>query len=118
MLSVQLFDLNFHAFHGLYAEEAKVGSNFQVNLTVNYDEERLAMNDINSLINYEVLYDIVKKRMAIPSNLLEEVADTIILKIRHKYSMVKDITISIFKLQAPIENFQGKVGITLKKQFE
>ena len=117
MLSVHLFDLNFYAFHGLYAEEAKVGNNFQVNLTVTYQEDLLTLNDINSLINYEVLYDIVKKRMAIPSHLLEEVADTIILKIRHKYSMVKDISISIFKLHAPLENFQGKVGITLQKHF-
>jgi dihydroneopterin aldolase len=118
MLSVQLFDLHFHAFHGLYAGEEKVGNNFQVNLSVSYEEHDMKMDDMRSLISYEDLYEIVKKRMAIPSHLLEEVAETIILKIRHKYSMVHDISISIFKLQAPMENFQGKVGITLHKTFE
>lgn len=118
MLSVQLFDLNFFAFHGMYEGEAKVGSNFQVNLTVTYDDGKVKLDDLRSMISYADLYDIVNKRMAIRSNLLEEVAATIILKIRHKYSMVREINISIFKLQAPLENFQGKVGITLQRSFE
>ncbi len=117
MLSVQLYDLDFYAFHGLYEGEAKLGNNFQVNLSVTYDDYNLKKDDLTNLINYEVLYEIVKKRMAIRSHLLEEVAETIILKIRHKYSMVRDVSISIFKLQAPMENFQGKVGITLQKSF-
>lgn len=118
MLTVQLFDLNFHAFHGIYEGEPLIGNDFQVDLSVQYDESLIKMDDLRSMINYVDLYEIVRKRMAIRSNLLEEVAETIILKIRHKYSMVKEISISIFKLQAPIENFQGKVGITLKKQFD
>lgn len=118
MLSVQLYDLNFYAFHGLYEGEAKVGNNFQVNLTVSYDDGRIKLDNLRGMISYEDLYEIVKKRMAIRSDLLEEVAETIILKIRHKYSMVREISISIFKLQAPLENFQGKVGITLQRCFE
>jgi dihydroneopterin aldolase len=118
MLSVQLFDLAFHAFHGVFEEEAKTGNNFQVNLEVKYDERNIKFDSINSVINYEDLYMIVKKRMAIPSPLLEEVAEAIIRKIMHQYSYVKDISVSIYKLQAPIENFKGKVGITLQKTFD
>lgn len=118
MLSVQLYDLSFYAFHGVYKGETKVGNNYKVDLTVNYDEKKIKMDSLRSIINYEELYEIVKKRMAIPSLLLEEVAEAIILKIRHQYSIVKEIHISIFKLQPPIENFQGRVGITLQKKFE
>jgi dihydroneopterin aldolase len=55
--------------------------------------------------------------MAIRSQLLEEIAETIILKIRHQYAMAKEISISIFKLEAPLENFHGKVGITMQRRF-
>ena len=117
MLSVQLQNLSFYAFHGVYEGEGHIGNTFQVDLTVKYDERHVKLDNLESIINYEKLFDIVKKRMAIPSRLLEEVAETIILKIRHKYSMVTAITISIFKLKAPLENFEGKVGITLHKSF-
>lgn len=117
MLSVHLYDLNFHAFHGLYEGEGLVGNDFQLNLTVSYDDDGVKTDDLRSLINYEEVYDIVKKRMAIRSDLLEEVAEAIILKIRHKYSIIKEISVSIFKLNAPLENFQGKVGITIKRSF-
>jgi dihydroneopterin aldolase len=118
MLSVQLLDLAFHAFHGVYEAEAKTGNNFQVDLVVKYDESHIKFDSINSVINYEDLYMIIKKRMAIPSPLLEEVAEAIIRKVMHQYSYVKEISVSIFKLQPPIENFKGKVGITLHKNFE
>ncbi len=117
MLSVHLYDLHFYAFHGLYEGEALVGNDFQLNLTVSYDDNNIKTDDLNNLINYEDLYEIVKKRMAIRSDLLEEVAEAIILKIRHKYSMAQEINISIFKLHPPIENFQGKVGITMRRSF-
>lgn len=117
MLSVHLYDVAFHAFHGIYEEETKVGNTFQVSLTVTYDESNVVLNSISNIINYETLYEIVRKRMAIPSPLLEEVADTIISKIRHEYPVVREITLSIFKMQPPIEGFQGKAGITLLKKF-
>jgi dihydroneopterin aldolase len=56
--------------------------------------------------------------MAMPTPLIEEIAESIIRKIRHEYSFVKEVSISIFKLQPPIENFQGKVGVTLQKKFD
>jgi len=117
MLSVHLLDLNFHAFHGLYKGEALTGNTFQLNLTVSYKDDEIKTDDLKSIINYEELYDIVKKRMAIRSDLLEEVAEAIILKVRHKFPVIEEISLSIFKLNAPIENFQGKVGITMKRSF-
>jgi dihydroneopterin aldolase len=118
MLIVHLSDLRFFAHHGAYAGEFEVGTEFEVNLHVKYDEKKIKFNDLKNILNYEELYHIVKKRMALPTPLLEEVAESIIRKIRHEYSYVKEANISIFKLHPPIENFQGKVGITLQKKFD
>ncbi|MEJ7739768.1 MAG: dihydroneopterin aldolase [Chitinophagaceae bacterium] len=118
MLSVQLNDLSFHAFHGIYGGEARVGNEYLVDLTVKYDESKVKLDSLSEVINYEELYDIIKKRMAISSPLLEEVAEAIVRKIRHQYSNAREVIISIYKINPAIENFQGKVGITLEKKFD
>ncbi|MEO6916755.1 MAG: dihydroneopterin aldolase [Chitinophagaceae bacterium] len=117
MLTVHLSDLRFTSFHGLYPEEAVLGNEFEVNINIDYDETHHQLDVINGLVDYELVYDIVRKRMAIPSALLEEVAETLILKIRHQYSFAQSISVSIFKLNPPIKQMIGKVGITLKKTF-
>jgi 7,8-dihydroneopterin aldolase/epimerase/oxygenase len=118
MLTVHLSDLRFFAHHGAYDGEPDAGGEFEVHLHVKYEEKKIKFDNLKNILNYEELYHIVKKRMAMPTPLMEEVAESIIRKIRHEYSFVKEISISIFKLHPPIENFQGKVGVTLQKKFD
>lgn len=118
MLTVHLHQLVFHAFHGLYAGEEKTGNDFEVNLDVHYTVKKDKYDSLKHLISYEELFVIVQKRMALPSPLLEEVADSIIKKIHHQFGQVAKITISIYKLNAPIQQFKGKVGITLSRSFD
>jgi 7,8-dihydroneopterin aldolase/epimerase/oxygenase len=117
MLTVHLNDLRFFARHGIYEGETQSGQEFEVHLSVKYDEKKLKFDDLKNVLNYVELFQIVKKRMAMPTPLIEEVAESIIRKIRHEYSFVKEVSISIFKLRPPIENFQGRVGVTLQKKF-
>lgn len=118
MLSVHLYDLAFYAFHGAYEGEAKVGNDFRVDLTVRYDENKIKLDSLEDIISYEVLYEIVKNQMDITALLLEEVAEAIILKIRQRYPVSREVSISIFKLQPPISGFMGRAGITLQKHFD
>ena len=118
MLTVHLHDLRFFAHHGAYDGEPEVGGEFQVHLEVKYEEKKIKFDSLKNILNYEELYYIVKKRMAMPTPLLEAVAESIIRKIRHEYSFVKEVSISIFKLQPPMEGFHGKVGVTLQKKFD
>lgn len=118
MIIVELKNLLFHAFHGVYEGEKKTGNDFEIDLVVKYDDKKVKLDNLNSIINYEELFEIVKKRMAVPTPLLEEVAEGIIRKIRHQYPFIKETNVSIYKLNAPIEGFQGKIGITLQKKFD
>ena len=117
MLTVHLHQLIFHAFHGLYSGEEKIGNDFEVNLDISYHIKKKKLDNLKHLISYEDVFQIVKYRMNVPTPLLEELADSIIRKIGHEFPQVEEVRISIFKLQAPIENFQGKVGITLFRKF-
>jgi len=118
MLTVHIKDLHFFAYHGIFEGESSTGADFEVQLSVQYDETHISFNNLNNIVDYVDLYAIVKKRMAMPTHLLEELAESIIRKIRHEYSFVLAVSISIFKLQPPIEGFRGKVGVELHKKFE
>ena len=51
--------------------------------------------------------------MQVPTPLLEKVCLTIIKKIKTDFSFVTQINISIFKLQPPIKDFNGKAGVSM-----
>lgn len=118
MLTVHLHQLIFHGFHGLYPGEEKIGNDFEVNLDITYNVKKKKLDNLKNLISYEEVFQILKHRMQVATPLLEELADSIIRKISHQYPQVEQIRISIYKLQAPIENFRGKVGITLTRNFD
>jgi len=118
MVVIELNQVKLHAFHGVYEEEKLTGSTYEINVRVAYEEGDSTFDDLKNTINYVEILDIVKQRMRIPTGLLEKVADGIIRKIRHQYPFTREIVISIYKLDAPVENFQGKIGVSLHKKFD
>lgn len=118
MVTVRLHNLIFSGHHGVFKEELATGNTFEVHLDVMYDERDRPFDNLDSLVNYVNLFAIVKQRMHQPSPLLEKIADEIIGKIRLLYPFIREVSISIYKLQAPIGNFQGKAGITLSRKFD
>ncbi len=117
MISIELIDVQLYAFHGIYEGEEKTGNPYIINLVVKYDEGVADFDDINNTINYVDLYEIVKQRMSIPTGLLEKVCESIISRIKHQYPFVKEVGLSLHKLQPPLLNFQGKVGVAMTKKF-
>jgi dihydroneopterin aldolase len=117
MITVRLHNLIFSGKHGVFKEELATGNTFEVHMDVRYDETLHPVTNLDSTVNYVNLFDIIKQRMQQPSPLLEKIAEEIIVKIRERYPFISEAEISIYKLQAPIGNFQGKAGITLLKSF-
>lgn len=116
MIAVHLKDLKFHAYHGLYAGEEKVGGPFEVNLSVWYNPGG-PVTSIEQTINYVILFNIVKQHMQERTSLLEMVAEKICYTIKDRFPVITEIKIDIYKCSPPIENFQGKTGITMQKTY-
>ena len=117
MTTIELRDIRLTAFHGIFEGEQKTGNPYLIDLLVKYDERNSDFSDINGTINYADLYAIVKNTMQIPEGLLEKVCDKIIRRIRHNYAFIREVEISITKLQPPIEGLQGKVGVRMNRMF-
>ena len=117
MVVVKLDQLKLHAFHGVYTGEPVVGGDFEVNLEVAYDEGGAGFDNLDDTISYVELLDLVNARMKVPTPLLEKVARLILDDIYLRYPFIKSSRISIIKLQPPIPQFQGRVGISLNRVY-
>jgi dihydroneopterin aldolase len=117
MVTIELQKLRLRAFHGLYEGEEKVGSLYEVNVKVMYEEGNNTFDSLENTVNYVRVFEIVQQRMKMPMPLLEKVANGIIHAIQQQYPFVREIGVSLYKLEAPIENFQGKLGVSIRKEF-
>ena len=115
--TIELKQLYFFSFHGLYEEERKVGGEFSVDLFVKYMGGENNIISIEETINYATLYEIVKNEMNQPRDLLETVAQSIADRIHKTFSTVKEIEIRIEKKNPPIINFYGNVAVRLTKRY-
>lgn len=118
MISIELKDVRIHASHGLYPGESLTGNNYEINLSVKFDDTAVAFTSIENTIDYAELYDIIRQRMQHTTALLEKLCSDIVQQIKATYPAVSEVTLTVYKIQAPIENFEGKVGVTLHRNFD
>jgi dihydroneopterin aldolase len=117
MITVHLHNLLFYSFHGIHEEEKKLGNEYEVDAFVEFHENAEVIEHIDDTVNYASMYEIIKKRMSIPTPLLETIVMEIGNQIHAEYHLLKAIQISIKKLHPPIEGIQGAAGVTWEKQF-
>ena len=118
MVAIELHNIRLHGYHGMYEGEEKTGSPYEVNLKIMYEEGNVKFEELKHTINYVEVFEIVKQRMKIATPLLEKLAEGIIRKLKHQFPFATEVIISIYKLEAPIENIQGKIGVTMHKRFD
>ena len=118
MITVELRNVIMHGRHGIYPEEKEVMNTFEVNLDVSYEDHKAIFEKVADTISYVSLHEIVRKEFQTPVFLLEKICQEIIVHIKKDFPQVKVVRMSIYKLQAPIQNFQGKVGVTITRQFD
>ena len=116
MFTIHLHKLAFFAHHGLHDEEAIIGTNFEIDVSINFDPGG-KITSIHQTINYAAVYDIIKRHMLHPVALLETLAQNIAEDIYLHDNRINSINININKLHPPIKNFIGSVGVSYSKAF-
>jgi len=113
--TIELKGLQFFAEHGLYEEEAKVGNEFEVDVSIEYKAPQAVVSSIEQTINYAEVFYIVKNEFGHRKDLLETCAMQIAERLQKQFPQIEKLTISIKKLHPPITNFEGSVGVTFTK---
>lgn len=111
---ISLDGLRFHAFHGVFPQESKVGNEFIVDLSVRIPfSEKTGDDSLDSTISYADLYFIVADEMKKPRKLMETVAASIRARIADCYPQVLSGSIRICKTNPPIPNMCGSASVRL-----
>ena len=112
MLTIELSKLRFHAYHGLYHEEKKLGGDFEVNVTVIHQPKKIPVLHLEETIDYTAVYNLIKEIMQKPEPLLETVVTLIAEEIMKRFFQAEEVNVSITKLNPPILSFEGRVGVS------
>jgi 7,8-dihydroneopterin aldolase/epimerase/oxygenase len=116
MFILHLNKILLHAYHGVHEEETTVGNEFEISLSVSFNELQ-KINVLEDTINYVSVFEIVKVNFGKTQHLLETVAQNIVEAIHEFDKRIVSIDISIYKINAPIINFNGAIGISYSKAF-
>ena len=112
---ISIDDLHIYAFHGVGQQEAKVGAEFVVSVSLEYDIEKAAYSDsVDDTIDYGELTSIITDVMRTPRNLLETVAVEMQRRIMGRWPAVGSGILSITKLHPPIAAPTPRATITVK----
>ena len=114
MGEILLENIRTYSYHGCLKEETAIGSDYRVDLTVKADLKRSAESDnLIDTVDYVLLNRIVKEEMAIPSKLLEHVAQRILNRIFEASDMVKKAKITVSKINPPIGGDVQQVSVRM-----
>lgn len=95
--------MQIHAHHGVMEQERIVGADFSLDLEI-YTDFRRAMetDNLSETISYADIYEIVKKEMAIPSQLLEHVGGRIVKALKQTFPSIDSIKLRLTKVNPPL----------------
>jgi dihydroneopterin aldolase len=114
---IKLTNIRTFSFHGCLEEEAKIGSNYSVNLTIKTNLQPSAKTDeLTDTVDYVDLNRIVVEEMAIRAKLLEHVAKRIMDRVLKELQIVTKIEVEVTKLNPPIGGDVEGVTIIMKQK--
>lgn len=107
--------MEFYAYHGCFEEEQIIGTWFVVDLFLDTDTSRAEQtDDLQHTINYLEVYQLVKKEMETPSNLLEHVGRRILNAVKAGYPSVNHARIKVRKMNPPLGGKMDFVSLSLE----
>ena len=115
--TVKVENLKIYAFHGCMEEEKVIGSDYVVNICAICSVGKKAFDDeIGGTVDYVDLARIAKREMSVRSKLLEAVVNRIITCCFNEISALDQISVSVSKLNPPINADVDSVSVTIDKK--
>lgn len=111
-ITVSLSNVALFAYIGVFEQERLVGNEFHVDVDLSYPAPiKVNDSDLNTLISYADIYEMVKDIMAIPCQLIETKVQEISYMLRNRWPKVTSGRVKITKVTPPIPNFIGSASV-------
>lgn len=116
MDKIFLNGMKFYSYHGVFAEENKLGQIFIVDAELKIDlVEAGRTDDLAATVNYGEVYALVEEAMAEHAKLLEHVAEKIAAELLQRYQRIVEVKLRITKQNPPIAGHYDGVGIEINR---
>ncbi|HTF03661.1 MAG TPA: dihydroneopterin aldolase [Bacteroidia bacterium] len=104
--------IRIYAYHGCLPEEGKIGGEYVVDVTITGDFSKAESSDeLADTVDYCVVYETVKREMAIRSKLIEHVAKRILDGLRKDYPAVEKFDVQVTKINPPMGGAVDHVSV-------
>jgi 7,8-dihydroneopterin aldolase/epimerase/oxygenase len=117
LITISLNNVRFRAYHGLYPEERQKGNDFVVNMEVSYEPGAGIITALEKTIDYASLFEVINQTMQQPVDLLETLVQTIAFAVHRQFPDIKTATVSVEKLNPPIDKFTGSSAVKFTCDF-
>lgn len=112
---IEMNQMRFYAYHGVAAQERRVGNDYEVSLRVSFPFEQAMVSDnLDDTLNYAALYALVAAEMARPSALLEHVAGRICRALSERFPAITGGLLRVAKLTPPISGEIGEAVVVVE----
>ncbi len=101
---LELEGMEFRSNHGCYEDEKKQGNRFVVDFMAEIDVDKAARTDnLADTVDLAEIYAVAAKEMAVPSNLIENVAARIVKAVEKRYPRLGHFSIRVSKHNPPVK---------------
>jgi len=110
-------EMEFYGYHGVFAEETKLGQRFKVDLMVETDLSKAGKSDdLTQSVHYGELFEVCKSIVeGKPYKLLEAVAEKIAATVLEQFVLVETCTVKVIKPDPPIPGHYKSVAVEIKR---
>ena len=105
----------FFGYHGLYAEEKKLGNTYIVDVLIDFTAKKSIIDNLEQTIDYVQVYALIKKWMSIPTPLLETLVGNMADDILKEQLLAEKVMVKITKQHLPIAEFEGTASVSIEK---
>lgn len=117
-MKIGLEGMKFHAEHGFYEEEAIIGNEFVIDVTVETDFYAASQSDnLTKTINYEQIYKVCSNVMLLRKKLLEKIGEEIIETLKQQHPEILNINVRVQKLSPPFGGDVQSAFIEITQSF-
>lgn len=95
-MKIRVTGIEKQAFHGVYDEERKIGTQFVVNVSAEIFPQDIS-DDLSHTLDYQHMYNIALQKLSEPVNLLETLVKDIAEAILALSPMISQVTVEVIK---------------------
>jgi dihydroneopterin aldolase len=117
MDKIELKNMQFFGYHGVFQEEKKLGQRFHIDVILETSLRKAGQtDDLKDSINYADVYEKVKQVVTGESrDLLEAVGEEISMSLLRCYSAVHKVHVTVRKPEAPIAGLFDYVAVHIER---